>query len=230
MDGAATSVNDHTSSDDTSMSLLVKDPMDVETYYETICKIQPLARRNFIVEELWLVKGPNYEGKYEFIVAKVKHLRGHDISDLLEYLVIEKIPHSSIGSSSSAKHIVSQSREVDGNQYFRMTRRRLMFDTSSNSNNNRKLCLLEELFRLIAIISKNSHLYSTDIDASFWFAATIMETAQAIFHCDDTGNESGWFKRTFLSSRPQSECGRQIVVAYKADKKKASDSNSSKYE
>ena len=98
--------------------------------------------------------------------------------------------------------------------------RSLTFDGSSNSD-VRKLCSLEELFRLITIISKNSHLYCTDIDAPFWFVSTIMETAQAIFPIED--DESGWFKRTFLKSilyMPQSECGRQIVAAYKADKKK----------
>ena len=202
---------------DTSTSLLLKVPMAVQTYYETICQIEPLARRNFIVEELCLMKRPYSKEKHDFVVAKVKHLRGHDISDQLEYLVIEKSPSSSTASSSSVtSHIVSQCRRADGDRDGQSTER-LTFNTSSNSN-NRKLCLLEELFRLIAIISENSHLYSTNIDAPFWFAATIMETAQAIFPCDE--DESGWFKRTFLGSKPQSECGRQIIVAYKADKKK----------
>ena len=96
----------------------------------------------------------------------------------------------------------------------------LTFDMSSDSD-VRKLCLLEELFRLVTIISNNSHLYLTNIDASIWFNGTIMETANAIFPRYDY---KSWFKCTFLSKlhKPQSECGCQIVATYKADDKKNS--------
>ena len=96
----------------------------------------------------------------------------------------------------------------------------LTFDMSSDSD-VRKLCLLEELFHLITIISNNSHLYSTDIDASVWFNGTIIKTVNAIFPRNDY---ESWFKHTFLSKlhKPQSKCGRQIVDAYKADDKKNS--------
>ena len=52
-----------------------------------------------------------------------------------------------------------------------------------------------------------------------------METAKAIFPLtpDQYDDEYGWFARTFFKSllyKPESECGRQIVAAYKADKKK----------
>ena len=220
MDGATINEHHETSSDDTSISLPFKAPMGVQAYYGAICKIQPLARRNFIVEELRAVKRPYHEEKHarESVRAIVKHLRGHDISDQLKFLIIEKSPYSN-SSIGSAKHIVSRGTGNEIVVRLGDSTKQLKFETSSSSN-NKKLCHLEELFRLIAIISENSHLYSTDIDASSWFAATIMETAQAIFHCESDDDESGWFKRTFLSSKPQTECGRQIVVAYKADKKK----------
>ena len=223
LEGPTTPVNasDHLNSDAISLALPLHVPMAVQTYYDTICKNQPLARRNFIINDLRLVRGPDSQRKHDYVVAKVKHLRGHDISDRLEYLVIGRSLYSPMGSfsSSRAKYIVSQCRTADGDRGGTLTPRKLTFNTSSDSN-VRKLCLLEELFRLVTIISKNSHLYSTDIDASFWFAATIMETAQAIFPSYD--DESGWFERTFLMSKfykPTSECGRQIVAAYRADKK-----------
>ena len=83
----------------------------------------------------------------------------------------------------------------------------------SADSDARKLCSLEELFLLVTIMSKNSHLYSTDIDASPWFTTTIMKTAQAIFPNDN--DDSGWFKRIF----PRSTSDRQIVAAYRANKK-----------
>ena len=220
--------------DDTSLSLPFHVPIDVGTYYEAICENQPLARRNLIVDQLWLMEGQpgqHSKQKYKFVVARVKHLRGHDISDRLDCLVLERSLNSPIGSlsSSSAKHIVSQCRGGCFSSYFRFGEvpgdrsgakkiRQLDFNTSSDSN----VCLLEELFRLITIISDDSHLYSTNIDASYWFAATIMETAQAIFPIDHGDDDKfGRLKRTLSrSNRPQSECGRKIVAAYRNDKKK----------
>ena len=55
--------------------------MAIQTYYETIYKNQLLAWRNFIVKELWIVRGPSSQEKHEFVIAEVKHLRGLDISD-----------------------------------------------------------------------------------------------------------------------------------------------------
>ena len=223
MRGAATSVDDQVS-DDPSLSLPLYVPMAVQTYYEKICKIPPLARRNIIINRLQVRRGLDSQERYNYVVAEVKHLRGHDISDRLECLLIKKSlnsPNGSLSSSSrSAKHVVSQCRRAGGGN--EVVSNYLEFDTSSDSD-VRKLCSLEELFRLITIISNNSHLYSTDIDASVWFAATIMETAKAIFPLSPDNDDYGWFARTFFKSllyRPESECGRQIVAAYKADKKK----------
>jgi hypothetical protein len=224
--------SNHVNSDATTLSLPLHIPMAVQTYYETMCKHQPLARRNLIIEQLTLMRGYEREEKYEFVVARIRYLGGHDIGGRLECLVFERSLYSPIGSlsSSSAEHIVSQCKEKcffsRGDRSLTDNIRRLKFHTSSDSN-VRKICLLEELLRLIIIISNNSHLYSTDIDASFWFAATIMETAQAIFpvdHSDDDRfDKFGWsrLKRTLRrSDKPQSECGRQIVAAYRDDKKK----------
>jgi len=213
MDGAATPIDDHMNS---SLALPYQVPIGVQTYYETICKNQPLARRNIIVKKLRILKEDlsEPEERHEFVVAEVRHLRGHDISDRLEYLVIERSP---TGSSSSAKYIVSQSRSWNGDRDGSTTTRGIIF--KNNEYPRGQLCLLEELFRLVTIISKYGHLYSTDIDASFWFAATIMETAQAIFPSYD--HKSGWFKRNFIDPLLfdiPSECGHQIVAAYRASK------------
>ena len=218
-------------SDDTTLSLPLHIPMDVQTYYETMCKNQPLARRNLIVDQLWLGRGQESE---ELVVAKVKHMRGHYIGNRLECLVFERSLNSPIRSlsSSSAEHIVSQCKEgcfnPGGDRSGTSYVRQLNFYKSSDSNVG-NLCILEELLRLITIISNsNSHLYSTDIDAPYWFAETIMETAQAIFPIDygDVNlnkKKSSSLKRISKlrrSYKPQSEGGRRIVAAYKNDKKK----------
>ena len=231
MDGASvtTPSDDLVKYDDNSVSLPLHVPKDVQTYYEIICKIQPLARRNFIIKQLWIVGVPYSESqeKYDYVVAEVAHLRGHDISNHLKYLVIENSVYSPFGSSSSATHIVSQSRGADGDRNGASTSRNLTLISSSDSN-LRKICLLEELFRIVTIVSKNAHLYSTNIDASFWFATTIMETVQANFPPPpQTHYGEHWLKRIIRSLncrsnlyKPQSESGRQIVAAYRADKKK----------
>jgi hypothetical protein len=220
--------------------------MGVQTYYETICKNQPLARRNLIVKELWLGRGQKSQKKHDFIVVEVGHLEGHNISDRLDRLIIEGSQDSPIGSlsSSTTKHIVSQCKDTcfttntdsnisskrrgPGDRHDTSKLRSLNFGTDPSV---RKLYLLEELFRLVTIISKDSYLYSTDIDESYWFAATVMETVPAISLAEDLNDsdeiDSGWIKHIFRKSKkkkklyePQSECGRRIVAAYRADKKK----------
>jgi hypothetical protein len=227
--GASHTGSSTTSTSTTTLSLPLHVPMAVQTYYEAMCKNQPLARRHLIVDELWLMRGRKRGETYEFVAATVKHTRGLDISNRLECLIFEKSLYSPIRSlsSSSPEHIVSQCREacfsVGNHRMSAHLIRRLTFYKSSDSN-IKKLCLLEDLSRLITIIcNTNSHLYSTDIDASYWFAETIMETAQAIFPIDDDDDKKkiGWLKRTFRrSDKPLSEWGRQIVAAYRDDKKK----------
>jgi hypothetical protein len=224
--------------------------MGVQTYYEIICKYQPLARRNLIVNEISVGRGQKSQKRHDYIVVEVGHLGGHDISDRLDLLIIEGIQDSPIGSlsSSTTKHIVSRckkecftidsdisKRRRPGDRHEASRLRKLNFrvGTSSDPKDARKLYLLEELFRLVTIICKDFHLYSTDIDESYWFAATIMETVPAISLAEDPNDsesdeiDSGWFKHIFRKSKkkknlyePQSECGRQIVAAYRADKKK----------
>jgi hypothetical protein len=198
-------------------------PTDTQTYYETICEIPPLARKNYIVSKLSLYKrviqNPETgKGTYELVVANVIHRR-YDIPQLP--FIIEMNPYSSSKSDTSesfSTRAESNANELDAvyqKDFSEISNtsfiRSLVFNASSGSKSGtvKPVCLAEELFRLIAIISRNTYQYSTHKDASHWFAETIMETAEAIF-------QPGWLQLF----KPESECNRDMVAAYRAHQKK----------
>ncbi|KAF8519905.1 hypothetical protein BU17DRAFT_89508 [Hysterangium stoloniferum] len=211
---STTRVDDGVVSDVALPSLKLHVPTATQIYYEAICKLQPQARKNFIVSTLYLYKGPDPLEQDEFVVADIRHRKGYDLHDRLGLLVIEKNPYLSGSYDESAsspntvhaKHIVSKCT-------------RLCFVTGSAFVDPGHRGLLSG--RPITIISKNSHLYSTDVDDSYWFAETIMETAQAISPVRQRDDTPAWlkpFQSEFKLHKPPSECGRQIVAEYRADK------------
>ena len=190
---ASDNVNLYTT-DPTTLTLPLHVPMSIQTYYETICKNEPLARRNIIIERLQLASGPPASTvKYKFVIAKVKHLGGHDISDRLDYLIFETSQYSPIGSSSGANHIVSQCRQAcfsDGGDRYQTNYLQHLYFNSSPDTDVRNLCSLDELFRLVTIVSPNSHLYSTDIDVPLWFACNHYGDRAGDFSTDNPRTEA----------------------------------------
>jgi hypothetical protein len=155
-------------------------------------------------------------GTYELVIATIGH-RKYDIP-LLPF-IIEINPYSSSKYDESESSCMRPESKTSDTVYqksredisFTDLIRRVDFNDSSGSTtrNAKPVCLAEELFRLIAIISSKKDQYSTHEDVSHWFAETIMETAEAIF-------QPGLFQRF----KSESESNRNIITTYRNHKRK----------